>query len=132
MPPEEIRAFYDHIQERRAESYRWDIWAVAYIINGGCSDDGFEYFRGWLITQGRDYFEAAMAQAERAADKTDPGRDDYECEDILRVGLDLYEELTGQPMPDSQVAFPSEPIGTPWEEDSLEKLYPELCKRYYT
>jgi len=25
---------------------------AAYIINGGCSDDGFEYFRRWLVLQG--------------------------------------------------------------------------------
>ena len=32
-----------------ANSYQSNLWAVAYIINGGCSDDGFDYFRGWLI-----------------------------------------------------------------------------------
>jgi hypothetical protein len=28
-------------------SYRNDLWAAGYLINGGCSDDGFDYFRGW-------------------------------------------------------------------------------------
>lgn len=32
------------------------LWAAAYVINGGCSDDGFEYFRGWLIAQGKASF----------------------------------------------------------------------------
>ena len=35
------------------DSYRWDLWGAAYLANGGCSDDGFDYFRGWLIGQGR-------------------------------------------------------------------------------
>ena len=26
------------------------------VANGGCSDDGFDYFRGWLIAQGREVF----------------------------------------------------------------------------
>jgi hypothetical protein len=30
-----------------------DQWGAAYLANGGCSDDGFDYFRGWLIGQGR-------------------------------------------------------------------------------
>ncbi len=38
------------------------------VVNGGCSDDGFEYFRGWLIGQGGAYFEAALKDPERAAD----------------------------------------------------------------
>jgi protein tyrosine phosphatase (PTP) superfamily phosphohydrolase (DUF442 family) len=35
-----------------AESYRRDLWGAAYLINGGCSDDGFDYFRSWLLGQG--------------------------------------------------------------------------------
>ena len=27
------------------QSYSWDLWGAAYLINGGASDDGFEYFR---------------------------------------------------------------------------------------
>jgi hypothetical protein len=27
-----------------AESYGWDLWGAAYLVNGGCSDDGFDYF----------------------------------------------------------------------------------------
>ena len=27
-----------------ADSYRSSLWAAAYVINAGCSDDGFGYF----------------------------------------------------------------------------------------
>lgn len=53
VPPAEIVAFQRALDDRLAESYTWDLWAAAYIINGGCSDDGFDYFRGWLIALGR-------------------------------------------------------------------------------
>ncbi|MFE5591185.1 DUF4240 domain-containing protein [Streptomyces sp. NPDC056549] len=33
---------------------------AAYMVNGGCCDDGFDYFRGWLIAQGRNVFERAV------------------------------------------------------------------------
>ncbi|MFL6076856.1 MAG: DUF4240 domain-containing protein [Mycobacteriales bacterium] len=36
-----------------AESYQGDLWGAAYLINGGASDDGFDYFRGWLIARTR-------------------------------------------------------------------------------
>jgi len=44
-----------------ADSYRVDLWGAAYLINGGCSDDAFEYFRGWLIVQGRGTYERIVA-----------------------------------------------------------------------
>jgi hypothetical protein len=45
-----VRLFDDTLDEL----YTWDVWAVAYIVQGGCSDDGFEYFRGWVISQGAE------------------------------------------------------------------------------
>ena len=40
--------------------YTWDLWAVAYIVHGGCSDDAFEYFRSWVISQGQQAFDLAV------------------------------------------------------------------------
>lgn len=34
--------------------YRRDLWAAAYIIGGGCSDDSFIDFRAGLIAQGHE------------------------------------------------------------------------------
>jgi hypothetical protein len=41
-------------------SYRTDLWGAAYIMNGGYSDDAFDYFRGWLISQGKKVFDEAL------------------------------------------------------------------------
>ena len=47
---DEIVAFDRFFLERVNEAYRTDLWEVAYLMNDGCSDDGFDYFRGWLIS----------------------------------------------------------------------------------
>ena len=65
---EEILDFRAAFDECLNRAYRWDLWGAAYVINGGCSDDGFDYFIGWLIAQGRDYFESALKDPERAGD----------------------------------------------------------------
>jgi hypothetical protein len=52
LSPEEIRAFHRLFDQKLAEAYTWDLWGAAYLINGGCSDDGFYYFRAWLISRG--------------------------------------------------------------------------------
>jgi hypothetical protein len=41
--------------------YRYDLWAVAYLIGAGCPDDGFIDFRAGLIAQGRDWYQKAAA-----------------------------------------------------------------------
>ena len=51
LPNREILDFDRLLHEQMRASYNRDLWAAAYIINGGCSDDGFDYFRAWLIAQ---------------------------------------------------------------------------------
>ena len=51
-----------------ADSYRSSLWAAVYVINGGCSHDGFDYFRGWLMLQGRETFGQAVADPGSLAD----------------------------------------------------------------
>ncbi len=130
LEPEEIVEFAGQMQARLAEAYRWDLWAVAYIINGGCSDDGFEYFCGWLIAQGKQYFEEALAYPAAAARKVVPG-DFVECESILYAAIEAYEQKTGKSdMPVRDVERPKDPVGEKWEEADLEKLFPKLVRRF--
>ena len=135
LPPEEIVSFQTHLDARRRESYRWDIWAVAYIINGGCSDDGFDYFRGWLIAQGRDFFEMVLRTPERVGEGVPAGAEhdyDHQCESMLYVAHEAYESKTGQEMPlGGFTGHIPKPQGEPWEEDDLERLYPELTRRFF-
>ncbi len=130
LEPDETVSFARHIKDLLAESYRWDLWAVAYIVNGGSADDGFEYFRGWLIAQGRERFQAALENPASIGDYAEP--DENECEDILYVAQEAYQSKTGEEFPYESVdsSPPSEPAGQRWDEEDLERLYPELCERF--
>jgi hypothetical protein len=126
----EIVAFKNHFNKCLDDAYRWDLWAVAYIIHGGCSDDSFEYFRCWLIGQGRQYFEAALASPEKAADNAEPG-EEAECEDLLYAAVSAYESVAGHDeMPSDPRKRPSKPAGEQWDEDDVGKLYPKLAKKF--
>jgi hypothetical protein len=48
LPAAEILTHQHLHDELMAGSYRWDLWGAAHLLNFGCSDDGFDYFRGWL------------------------------------------------------------------------------------
>jgi hypothetical protein len=68
QPVQEIIEAQQLLWELMSDSYRQPVWAAAYVINGGCSDDGFEYFRGWLITQGREVFDRVVADPDALSD----------------------------------------------------------------
>ena len=99
-------------------------------MNGGCSDDGFEYFRGWLVAQGREYFERALGEPERAADAA--RAEEAECEDLLYAANHAYENQVGRAIPQESRTFnyPDEPVGQAWKEEELEALFPRLWKKF--
>ncbi len=130
LPPEEIVEFDRHFTQRSNQAYRWDLWAVAYIINGGCSDDGFEYFRRWLVGQGQAAYEAAMTSPESVGDLVPDDVTCVECESLMYAAYEAYEQITGQEIPLDGVPYPEEPIGVRWNDDDLERLYPELYARF--
>ncbi|WP_257985173.1 DUF4240 domain-containing protein [Bacillus sp. T33-2] len=59
----EIVDFELILQKLLNESYQSRLWGAAYVIMGGCSDDCFDYFRGWLISQG----EMCISQSDGRA-----------------------------------------------------------------
>ncbi len=79
-----------------ATAYGWPLWGAAYVINGGCSDDGFEYFLGWLIGQGRDVFERAVAEPDSLAEVvTGDDMDQVFSEDMQAAATTAAFALTG-------------------------------------
>ena len=120
LPPEEIQNFDQILSQFMDQSYNDDLWVAATIINAGCTDDGFEYFRGWLIAQGEAIFYAALQDPDSLAEIVASDRDDYECEALLYVAMGAYETRTGQEMPLEEYG-PYEPDGRLLERDSPEQ-----------
>src|SRR5262245_57052159 len=67
-----FRIMYDDVMH---SANKVDLWGAAHTINGGCSDEGFYYFREALIEQGRPIFEAAVRDPDSLADIANPGED---------------------------------------------------------
>jgi Protein of unknown function (DUF4240) len=96
---------YHHIHSwLMAQSYRLELWGAAYLINGGCSNDGFDYFRGWLLGQGPAIWQAALHAPDslashpqvRARASQRERLDTLNCEAIWGVADEAYQALTGQ------------------------------------
>jgi Protein of unknown function (DUF4240) len=127
---EQLLAFDFRFQEAICAAYRWDLWGAAYIINGGCSDDGFDYFLGWLVLQGRKYYEAALRNPNNAGKNASPG-DMAECEEVWYVAEQAYEKLTQQAdFEDRKAVVELRLVGTPCESDQIYKLFPKLTRKF--
>ena len=90
------------------DSYNSEMCCAAYLMNGGCSDDGFEYFRLWVISRGRKAYEAAMANPDNLIDYID---------------YDNFKTCEGY--------YPNFEFN--WEEnepESMQKLCPRLFERF--
>jgi hypothetical protein len=130
LASDELVSFDSIFSQLISRAYRWDLWGAAYLVNGGCSDDGFVYFRAWLIMQGRDIYERALADPDSLAEVCDEPGEDAECEDVLYVADELYVVKTGSEMEDSSAghAESDEPAGLRWKEDDLPRLLPRLSR----
>jgi hypothetical protein len=68
LTEQDILEYYERFEKMREALYRYDLWAAAYLIGGGCSDDGFIDFRTGLIAQGREWYQKAAASPDSLAD----------------------------------------------------------------
>lgn len=135
LSKEDLTEFYTHFSHCENEAYHWDLWAAAYIIGGGCSDDGFMDFRSSLILQGREIFEAALKDPDSLAA--------LEFEDIemtlfhegyAYIPAQVFADKHNGEIPAPDVEFREGPEGEPWEEESeedLQQICPELFEKYW-
>lgn len=129
LTAKEVLEFDNKFRTLRGEIYTWDFWAAAYIINGGCSDDCFSDFRGWLIGQGKSIFESAVQNIETLSELKETNDGDWEG--LSYIPTDIYEKKTGNDMPNGiQENF--EITGEEWEEDEneLKNRFPKLYAKF--
>ncbi len=129
LPPREIVAFARIFATLLNEAYRWDLWAAAYIIEGGCGDDGFSDFRAGLTGLGREAYASAIRDPSALVRQPAQGVD-FSQENMLYAADMAYEAVTGKKMPDLGVVHPNEPVGEPFDEDTVADKYPELAKKF--
>jgi Protein of unknown function (DUF4240) len=131
LDAKEILAFNRILNDLMDKAYRWDLWGAADLINRGCSDDGFEDFRGWLVAQGRNVYEKALLDPDSLADHPAVSNlgefDTLWCQELLAAPFEAYEKITGNLPPDE--GLPAVLIGERWDFDDetiMRRRYPRL------
>ena len=139
---DEIVSFDFIFRQMHEDAYKWDLWAAAYTIQGGCSDDGFIDFRAWLVTRGKEVFEKALQNSDSLAELgREKLEESEEAEDFFYITAEAYEEVSGVEGTDIEddpnwddVEFKEVPVGEEWDEENLDELKarnPEIFKLFW-
>ncbi|MFJ8041050.1 DUF4240 domain-containing protein [Kitasatospora sp. NPDC096147] len=135
LTPDDVVDFARLFEARFQRAYRYDLWGAAYLLLDGASEDSFDYFRCWLIAQGREVFEGALHEPDALAELVPDfdEEEDGEAEEIGYAADEAHEQLTGLPLPDLGVQQPRQPEGDSFDFDDpteMAKRFPLLWARY--
>ncbi len=130
----EIIGFHLRTQQLLHQLYTSELWCAAYLLNGGCSDDAFEYFRCWVIAKGKKVYYQALANADNLTAEFDSDTEEYEFESFGYVAISAYHNQTGKSIYDALPAdtAPHPELILTWEEDnpaSMKAVCPRLFKK---
>jgi hypothetical protein len=129
--PEEIVAWARHLDKVMVASGSQDLWAAAYLINGGCSDEGFDGFRGWLIAHGREAVARSGQTPDSLADMpavrsaAESGAV-FEAGEVLSIAAEAYQQATGSELPAWERPATRPDAADLWDFDNEEEMQRRL------
>lgn len=146
---EELIGLCYHGTELYRKAFTSELWAVAYIVRGGCGDDSFHYFRNWLVKRGKSIYYNALDNPDSLINELSK----YKCRneiqsELLRVDVEYYfrrkhsdeielSEIIEKEY-DENFIYPSEDeillnFEFNWEENdenSLKVICPKIYKKF--
>jgi hypothetical protein len=141
LDPEDLVRFGHLFDQKTEAADTSDFVAACFTLNGGAGDDGFYYFRCWLVGMGKRVYEAALADPDTLADVKLQPNQDAEAE-IYRMALWVWREERGH-YEDEFFALQKKlglpPITRPdeegWDTDDdaeFRRRLPRLAARYFS
>ena len=128
LEPADIEKFDNTFTALLAASYDYKLWGASYVINGGCSDDCFDYFRQYLIGHGKEKFYQTIKDPESCASCIKSEEEDN-WEGLQYAAMEAYKQLTGKEIPKTYQPK-VELKGKPFDEETVMKQYPKLAKKF--
>ena len=140
LSPKEIIGFRLRTDKLLYDTYNSEMWCAGYIMNGGCSDDSFEYFRNWLISRGKETYYNAKENPDSLISEVDEDEEYYDFEGFWYVALTAFEKVTGENLYDfisddfvtNEGNYPN--FEFTWEEEepeTMQKICPKLFEKLW-
>ncbi|NHN24689.1 DUF4240 domain-containing protein [Flavobacterium jejuense] len=136
LSPKEIIGFRLRTDKLLFDTYNSEMWCAGYIMNGGCSDDGFEYFRNWIISRGKETYYKAKENPDSLIAEYIEEEEYYDFEGFWYVALTAFENKTGKDLYDyiaddfktNEGNYPD--FEFTWEEEKPETMK-AICPKLY-
>ena len=100
LTPKQMIGFRLRTDKLLYNTYNSEMWCAGYIMNGGCSDDGFEYFRNWVISRGKDTYYQAKQNPDNLIKEVNEDLEMYDFESFWYVALEAFKNKTGKDLYD--------------------------------
>lgn len=125
----EIKKFQQHFNKFIDDLNTWDLWALIYLAQDGCSDQGFLDFRKWIVMKGEKFFNLAVTNINKikthipidGSASCGSFNDAVEYAYMIRSGGKILKLRKGKYKP---------PKGKEWEEASVDELYPKISAHF--
>ena len=123
---------WNHIFDRFvAAASTIDLMAACYVMNTGAGDDGFYYFRCWLVGMGKAVYDPAIINPDTLASVALPWSSGIDAEaEIYGAAHEAWMQVSGQP---DTAPYPArnetaELTGEDWDFDNDKLLRDHLPK----
>ena len=97
-PLDDVIEFDAHLHGLMRRCWSEELWHLAGRVLDHLDDASFEWFRLWLVFQGRSTFEAVLARCDRLADLPADATG-HQLDGPQYVAWQVYRRRTGAPMP---------------------------------
>lgn len=94
LSPKEMVGFRLRTDKLLFDSYTSDLWCANYIISNGVADDGFDYFRCWLISKGKEAYYKAKENPDYLVNIVGNEPQVYDFEGFWHVSLSAFKNRT--------------------------------------
>jgi hypothetical protein len=129
-PDAEVLEFNAQFYSALVELNQWKIWGAGEVMAEGLSNDGFHYFRSWIIGKGEEAFKTALTSPDDLGKFADED-DEFDNEALEYVAVEILEEreLEDNRGTDGSNAD-GEPTGEAWDPEELYSLFPKLAEQF--
>ncbi len=139
--PDQILEFYRIFNQYHQKADKGYIWAAGMLLNSGHgTDDGFIYFRNWLISSGKEVYFNALKNPDSLAEanvyKDVDGHPDAEFEEFSYIPVEIYEKKTNgrnlyEDLDEKSLKYDSDWNWSDYDNEKwLTKNLPHLYKKY--
>lgn len=126
LDPDEVAAFNAAYGKRKVDAYTEDLRMAAHLILGGADETAFSHFRDWLLSEGREVYEAALEDPNSLADCGTP--EVRRLEPFAYAAKRAYKAAAARPMPGYAFVAEHSTRAAEWDEATARERFPRLAR----